>query len=112
MSRSAVELHVAGQSYRVVTSAAEAELRHLAGVVEAKLHEVTAPGRQVAPQGLLLAAIALAHELELERARRQELEARTRDLLGRMLTRIDGALEAADQPDPEPDPEPELTLDV
>ena len=42
---------------------------------------------------MLLAAMALAHEVETERGRRESLERRTRDLLRRMLVRIDDALE-------------------
>jgi cell division protein ZapA len=40
----------------------------------------------------VLAAIALAHELEQERKKRQELEGRTREALTRMLGRIDLAI--------------------
>ena len=45
------------------------------------------------PNGLLLVAIALAHELEEERDRRSSLEARVRGLLGGVLHRIDRALD-------------------
>jgi hypothetical protein len=41
---------------------------------------------------MLLAAMALAHEAEMERGRREALERRTRDLLRGLLVRIDGAL--------------------
>jgi cell division protein ZapA len=91
--RRTVELRIAGQSYRVVSSASESELRRLAGVVSAKLSELTPRGRAAHPQAILLAAIALAHELEAERGRRESLERRTRDLLRRVLVRIDDALE-------------------
>jgi len=42
---------------------------------------------------VLLAAIALAHELEQERARRLAVEGRARDMLRRVLVRIDDVLE-------------------
>jgi len=97
MDRRTVELHIAGQSYRVVSSAPESELIRLADAVGAKLAEV-APRSKAAPaQALLLAAMALAHEVEAERDRRQSLERRARDLLRRVLVRIDDALEPFDQ---------------
>lgn len=90
MSRT-VELRIGGQNYRVVSSAPEAELQRLAAVVNQKLAEVGALRGQ--PNGLLLVAIALAHELEEERDRRSSLEARVRGLLGGVLHRIDRALD-------------------
>jgi cell division protein ZapA len=106
MSRT-VELRIGGQSYRVVSSAPEEELQRLAAVVNRKLSEVAAArgasseplGGRPPPQGLLLVAIALAHEVESltgqveqERDHRRSLEDRVRGLLGGILTRIDGAL--------------------
>jgi len=88
-----VELRIAGQSYRVVSSESEEELQRLAGVVNTKLAEVVGKGKGAPPQAILLAAIALAHELEAERGRLQGFERRTRDLLSRVLARIDDALE-------------------
>ena len=87
-----MQLHIGGQNYKVVSSAPEAELSRLAQTVNAKIAEVTA-GKAVPPQALVLAAMALAHDLEAERARRQALERRSRDLLRRALVRIDDALE-------------------
>ena len=97
-----VELRIAGNSYRVVSSAAEADLQRLAQVVGAKIAEVTPRGRPVQPQAMLLAAIALAHEVESERADRESLERRTRDLMRRMLVRIDDAIEPFEQADAAP----------
>jgi cell division protein ZapA len=93
MERRSVEVRIAGQSYRVVSSAPEQELRHLAERVEGKLGELAPRGRAQPPQAMLLAAMALAHEAEAERARRESVERRTRDLLRRVLVRIDDALE-------------------
>ncbi len=97
-----VELRIGGQSYRVVSSAPEEELVRLAAVVSQKLSELSGPrtgasesgGRQP-PQGLLLVAMALAHELEEERQQRRSLEQRVRGLLGGLLSRLDGALSHA-----------------
>jgi cell division protein ZapA len=93
VDRRTVELRIAGQSYRVVSSAPEEDLHRLAGVVGAKLAELVPKGRPVPPQAMLLAAMALAHEVETVRGERESLERRTRDLLGRALGRIDDALE-------------------
>jgi cell division protein ZapA len=92
-----VSLRIAGQSYKVVSSASEDELRRLAETVNAKVEELTPPGAQSTGQAVLLAAMALAHELELERARRISIERRTRDMLRRVLGRIDDALGSASE---------------
>ena len=93
MERRTVEVRVAGQSYRVVSTAPGEELARLAGMVETKLGEVGGGRGRAQPQAILLAAMALAHELQEERARREVLERRTRDLLRRVLVRIDDAME-------------------
>ena len=90
-----VELRVGGQSYRVVASADEAELRRLAGLVDARLRSLSQPNRQISPQALLLAAIALAHDLEEERAARRRAEERSKQMLRALLQRIDAVLEEA-----------------
>ncbi len=95
MERRTVELKVAGQSYKVVSTAPEQELERLAAAVDAKVTALTPKGR-TSPQAVLLAALAMAHDLEEERERRGVLERRTRDLLRRVLMRIDDALEGAD----------------
>jgi len=89
-----VELRIAGQSYRVVSSADEEELQRLAEAVSAKVDELSR-GRPTTPQALVLAALALAHELEEERERRQSVERRARDMLRRVLVRLDDALDDA-----------------
>ena len=89
-----VELRVGGQTYRVLASAEESELKRLADIVDGRLRSLTAPGRQVSPQTLLLAAIALAHDLEQERTRREQVESRSREMLRTLLSRVDAALEA------------------
>jgi cell division protein ZapA len=99
MDRRTVQLQVAGQSYKVVSTAAEADLQRLAATVDAKIAEVVPKGRAIPPQAMLLAAIALAHELEEERAKREALERRMRDVLRRVLVRIDDALEPEEESD-------------
>ena len=94
MPKGPVELRVGGQTYRVVATAEEADLHRLADVVDARLRQLTAPGRQVTPQSLLLAALSLAHDLEDERTRRLRSEQRAREMLSGLVSRIDAALEA------------------
>jgi cell division protein ZapA len=97
MAGSPVELKVGGQTYRVVASAEETELRRLADLVDARLRGMTAPGRPIAPQALLLAAISLAHDLEEEKQKRAQLETRSKEMLRSVLARIDAAIEASDE---------------
>jgi cell division protein ZapA len=92
MERRVAQVRVGGQSYKVVSSAPEGDLHRLAAMVDAKIAEVTPRGRPVAPNAVLLAAIALAHDVEEERARRLALEERAKDVLRRSLVRIDGVL--------------------
>jgi cell division protein ZapA len=92
MAGRTVQLRVGGQTYRVVSSASDEELRRLAAVVDEKLASVCPPGRVVTPQAMLLAAMALAHDLEQERARVERLSARARGAFGRLLERVDAAL--------------------
>lgn len=93
-----VELRVGGQTYRVVASASEEELRRLAAVVDARLRAITPPGKPITPQALLLAAIALAHDLEQEKSQKQQLATRSREMLGSILTRLDAAIGSASEP--------------
>jgi len=92
MASRSVQLRVGGQTYRVVSSADEEELGRLAAVVDAKLAAVVPPGRAITPQALLLAAMALAHELEEERERGRATALLARDAVGRILERVEAAL--------------------
>ena len=103
MSRAPVELRVGGQTYRVVASAGEDELKRLAGLVDGRLREHAGAGRSIAPQSLLLAAISLAHDLEEERGRRLAAEARSREMLRSVLSRIDAALDTLPEAETEAD---------
>jgi cell division protein ZapA len=97
MAGSPVELKVGGQTYRVVASAEETELKRLADMVDARLRSMSAPGRPISPQALLLAAISLAHDLEEEKRKRSQIEARSKEMLRSVLARIDAAIEAGDE---------------
>jgi cell division protein ZapA len=96
MSRRTVVLTVGQRDYKVVSSAGEDELTRLAAAVTSKLAEVVPAGRPEPPQALLLAAMALAHDLEEERARTRTLERKGRDVLRRVLVRLDSVLELDD----------------
>lgn len=87
-----VELRVAGQNYRVVSSASAEELEHLASIVNRKMSEIAPHPRGDGAQRLLLVAMALAHDVEDERAQRDALRARTREFLEGLLGRVDAAL--------------------
>lgn len=97
MSEGAVQLKVAGQTYQVVSSAPESELRRLAKMVEDALEGVTAPGRQASPQALVLAAMTLAHDLETERAERRALQDKYQRTLQTLLARVDDVLAQSEE---------------
>lgn len=98
MERRTVQLRVGGQTYRVVTSASDGELKRLASSIDAKLGEVDPRGRASGPQQLLLAALALANDLEQARERVHTVEARSREVIARVLERVDAALDEAGAP--------------
>jgi cell division protein ZapA len=98
MSGRTVHLRVGGQTYRVVTSANDEELQRLAAMVDQKISTVVTPGRMVTPQAMLLAAMSLAHDLEVERTRSATLTAKARGAFGRMIARVDAALAMGQDP--------------
>ncbi|MBW2459807.1 MAG: cell division protein ZapA [Deltaproteobacteria bacterium] len=93
MANKAVELNVAGQRCRVVTTASEPELQELVALVEDKIAAVLGKGRPVNTQALLLAAIALAHDLKEQRDRATAITGKAKLSLSGLLTRVDTALE-------------------
>jgi cell division protein ZapA len=94
MERRTVNVRVGGQSYRVVSSAPDDELARLAALVDAKLGELVPQGKVAPPQAMVLVAMAFAHDLETERARRRGLERKSRDMLRRVLVRVENALDS------------------
>jgi cell division protein ZapA len=111
MERRTVQLRVAGQTYRVVTTATDAELKRMVGVIDEKLAEVTPRGKAPAPNALLLVALALVHEADEAKERATRVEARARQALSGLLERIDAALgeegeEASGEAEAEADPHP------
>ena len=94
MMRPAVEVSVGGQSYRLVASSGDQTVQRYAELVNDRLRDLTGPDRTSHPQAMLLVAMALAHDLEQERARHQAdlsgAEAMLRELLGRVNEALDG----------------------
>jgi cell division protein ZapA len=96
MVRSAVEVNVGGQLYRLVASAGEQTLRRYASVVNERLHELSGSGPNH-PQAMLLVAMALAHDLEEERARSAALREQAESMLRNLLERVNAALDGVDE---------------
>lgn len=92
-----IAITVGGATYRVRVSGSEDELRALVEVVEAKLRELYPKSKPQLPQAFLLVALSLAHDLTEERGKRAELEVQTRDLLRRLLMRVDHAIEGLER---------------
>ena len=97
MARPAVEVNVGGQLYRLVASSGEQSVQRYAGVVNERLRELTGSERPAHPQAMLLVAMALAHDLEEERARRLEARIQSEAMLREMLDRVNAALDGVDE---------------
>ncbi len=91
MSPRTVVLTVGSREYKVVSSSSAEELEHLADLVNERL--ASFGGRSEPSQALVLAALALAHDLEEERQRARAAERRSRDMLRRVLVRLDSVLD-------------------
>ena len=86
-----------GQLYRLVASSGEQTLQRYAGVVNDRLLELTGSERSSHPQAMLLVAMALAHDLEQERAQRQAERRDTEEMLRQLLGRVNEALDGVDE---------------
>jgi len=84
---------VAGKTCRVVTSASEEEILRLAAIVDERVRAVSR-GKVASPEAIVLAAIALAHEADAQRARASRVTDEARAMMQKMLDRIDHALQA------------------
>jgi cell division protein ZapA len=87
-----VELRIGDQTYRLVSSSPEGELRLLGAIVDERLRKLSPTGTAPPAQRLLLVAMALAHDLEAERGLRRERDARWRQKVEGFVGRIDGLL--------------------
>ena len=97
MMRPAVEVNVGGHLYRLVASSGEQTLQRYAGVVNERLRELTGSERSANPQAMLLVALALAHDLEEERARRVAERSAAEEMLRQLLSRVNEALDGVDE---------------
>ena len=93
-----VTLEIAGARYRMASDADEEHLKKLADVVNDRIEALGPKATRTASPAQLLAVVALglADELVQADARRADLEASTRDALGRVIARIDRRLAAED----------------
>jgi cell division protein ZapA len=96
MPKQSVDVSVAGHDYRLVTTLDADTLRRMARSIERRLERL-APGQQLHPQALLLVALSLAHELELEQAKHESLTERSRGMLQELLSRVESALGSVDE---------------
>jgi cell division protein ZapA (FtsZ GTPase activity inhibitor) len=87
-----ISFSVGGRMYKVVTSASEQEILHLAGIVDERMKSM-AGSRPPTLEVAVLTAVSLAHDAEAHRKRADEIAAGARNVVGRMLDRIDAALE-------------------
>lgn len=113
-------ISIGGSTYQVHADLPADDLARLSSKVDARLRELLPKGKAPTPQTFLLVALSFAHDAELaekatadaehkaaeledavdeEIARRRALEAETRDVLRRVLSRIDLALEDGDDDD-------------
>jgi cell division protein ZapA len=88
---------VGGQLYRLVASSGEQTIQRYAGVVNERLRELTGSERTSHPQAMLLVAMALAHDLEQERAQRASERSNTEQQLRQLLGRVNEALDGVDE---------------
>ena len=97
-----MELRVGGQTYRVVATDDDQHVQRLAELVDRKYVEIV-PSRGVTPQqAIFLTAMALAEEVEEQRARAARLEVerdrstrlaeRAKDAVARLLKKVESAL--------------------
>lgn len=92
MERRTVQLRVGGQCFRVVTTASEEELSRCSAMLDAKIDQVAGRTRSLSPQTIVLAALGLAHDLDVERARARGLEGALRTRVAEMLEAVEASL--------------------
>jgi cell division protein ZapA (FtsZ GTPase activity inhibitor) len=89
-----VQIEIAGASYRMSSDADEAYLQHLANIVNERVDALGPKAARAATPAQLLAVVALglAEDLNASERRRESLEAKTRELVGTAIRRIDQRL--------------------
>lgn len=94
MNHEPVALTIGGHLYRVVASASPERLQELAHVVDGKLRELNAVNH---PNGILLAALALANDVQRLQREHAQLTERSEQVLQGLLAKIDTALGSVDE---------------
>lgn len=82
---------VAGKAYRVITTASDDEIAVLSRLVDERLRGISG-GRPVTLETAVLVAMSFAHDAELNKVRAEQVEQDARNVMGRVLERIDSAL--------------------
>lgn len=93
MAREPHEVRIGGKAYRLVTSADPTTLRRLAQLVDEKLKAIDSRH----PDAILLAALALANDVEVLAAEKRALSSKSRAMLESLLYRVDDALDHVDE---------------
>ena len=91
-----VQIEIAGARYRMSSDADENYLQRLADIVNERVHALGPKAARTATPAQLLAVVALglAEELEAAEQRQDALEAKTRQVVGAAIRRIDQRLQA------------------
>jgi cell division protein ZapA len=93
MPRQPHEVRIGGKAYRLVTSAEPDALDRLAKLVDEKLKAIDSRH----PDAILLAALALANDVEALSSQKRALSSKSRAMLESLLARVDGALDHIDE---------------
>ncbi len=91
-----VQIEIAGARYRMSSDADEAYLQRLADIVNERVKALGPKAARTASPAQLLAVVALglAEDLDASERRRDALAAKTRQVVGAAIRRIDQRLEA------------------
>jgi len=91
-----VQIEIAGARYRMSADADETYLQRLADMVNERVQALGPKAARAATPAQLLAVVALglAEDLEASERRRDQLEAKTRQVVGTAIRRIDQRLQA------------------
>ena len=91
-----VQIEIAGARYHMSSDADESYLQRLADIVNERVQSLGPKAARTATPAQLLAVVALslAEDLEASEQKRETLEAKTRQVVGAAIRRIDQRLQA------------------
>jgi cell division protein ZapA (FtsZ GTPase activity inhibitor) len=95
-----ISVTLGGKRYHVVTTASQEELEGLVALVEEKARAISG-GKGGTSDGILLAALAFAHEAQLQRDRANQMSEKAQALAEAMLAEIGELLGETDAKDQE-----------